>query len=401
MIMGRDSRRRTLEVIIRVFSLLIYAVTFVLSYQCLCAAQIDVEKNVSKNRIIYLWLAILLPCILAGLRADTVGVDVGVYVVRDVKYGAISQSLKQLQDLMSSESELLYCVLVYISTRLTSDAGMLLFLLQLLSIAPCVKAFCLLKDRINVPLAYLIYLLYFYNTSLNLMRQAVACSFILMGMAYLHSEKKHRLFKAILSFIVAILFHKAAFIGIILLLLLEIFSKFKGKYTIKLLLFIGICLLPTLLMKSTDYLMSNPNIPYRYKFYLSVFVYHDSHEGYFVNPFSLYTLADLLFKALLVLIPVYFAHQVKRNNEEIVLENICLSGFLIYTIVLFSMKTVYGNRISMFLDYFIMLFAPYVIPERLLSKRKFVYEGLLLMSWLIMVMYLGSSGSQNYMFRFI
>lgn len=97
MIMGRDSRRRTLEVIIRVFSLLIYAVTFVLSYQCLCAAQIDVEKNVSKNRIIYLWLAILLPCILAGLRADTVGVDVGVYVVRDVKYGAISQSLKQLQ----------------------------------------------------------------------------------------------------------------------------------------------------------------------------------------------------------------------------------------------------------------------------------------------------------------
>lgn len=387
--------------VIRIFSLLVYAVTFITSYQCFCAAEVEAKKGMSKSRVIYLWLAILIPCIVAGLRADTVGVDVGVYVVRDVKYGALSQSFKQLQNLMSSESELLYCFLVYISTRFTSDASVLLFLLQLLSITPCVKAFCLLRDRINVQLSYLIYLLYFYNSSLNVMRQAVACSFILMGIAYLYSDKKYKKEKTILSFIVAVLFHKAAVIGIAILFILELFGKFKGKYTIRILLFAGICLLPTLLIKSTEYLMVNPNIPYRYKFYLSVFVSHDSHEGYFVNPFSLYTLVDLLFRVLLVIVPIYFARQNENDKGKIILENICLSGLLMYSIVLFGMKTAYGNRISMFMDYFIMLLAPYIISEKVLSKRKFIYEGILLTSWLVMVMYFGSSGSQNYIFRFI
>lgn len=389
-----------IAVVIRILSLLLYAVTFTISYYCMRAAKIETGKSINKSRIIYLCLAVLIPCVLAGLRSDTVGTDVGVYIVRDVKYGALSQSFRQLQNLMSSEAEFLYCVLVYIATRFTSDAVVLLFLLQMLSIMPCVKAFYLLKDRINVPLAYLIYLLYFYNTSLNVMRQAVACSFILMGGAYLYSEKKYKRFKMILSFIVAILFHRAAILGIILLLFINCFSKFKGKHIIRLLLFVGICFLPTLLIKSTDYLISNPAIPYRYKFYLRVFVLHESHEGYFVNPYSLYTLVDLLFRTLLVVVPIYFAYRRKKNQEEEMLENICLSGLFMYSIVLFSMQTAYGNRVSMFLDYFIMLLASYIIPEHFLSKRKFIYEVILLMSWLIMVMYFGSSGSQNYLFRF-
>lgn len=387
--------------VIRVFSLLIYAITFFTSYYCVCAAKVNVTGKSKKHKAIYLGLAILIPCMIAGLRADTVGVDVRVYIVRDVGYGALSQSFSQLQKLMSTESEFLYCVLVYLSTRFTSDGSVLLFMLQLLSIAPCLRAFVLLKKYINVPLAFLIYLLYFYNSSLNVMRQAVTCSFILLGVAYLYSEKKHKKMKMILSFGVSILFHKAAIWGVLLLCLLKWFSEFRGKRFVRLLLFTGICCLPMLLIKSADYLIANTSIPYRYKFYINVFVFHNGHKGYFVNPYSLYTLVDLLFRVLLVIVPIFFCRKERRNQAELILENICLSGLLIYSIVLFSMKTAYGNRISMFLDYFIMLLASYIMPERVLSKRKAIYEAILLMSWLIMVMCLGSSGSQNYMFRFM
>ena len=385
----------------RLFSLLVYIVSFIISYCFFCAAKVE-KGHIKKERFLYLALAILVLCLIAGLRADSVGVDVGVYITRDVKYGVSSQSFSQLQRLMSSDSEWLYTILVYFSTRFSTDIGILLFMLQLLCVAPCIKAFVLLKDRINVSLAFLIYLCYFYNTSLNLMRQSIACSFILLGVAYLYSDRKHKIIKMIISFIVSMLFHKAAILGILLLVMLKLLSGFKGRKFFRVVLFIGISILPALLMQSANYLINSSFLPYRYKFYLTVFVFHNGFEDYFVNSFSIYIIIDLIFRILLVMLPVYYAKRKMKNSNEIVMfENICISGLLIYSTFLIAMKTIYGNRISIFLDYFIMLLAPYVMREKGLTRRKFVFESVLVMSWLVLVMYFGSSGSQDYIFRFL
>lgn len=71
----------------------------------------------------------------------------------------------------------------------------------------------------------ILYYLFFFNSTLNLMRQSIAISFILLSWVYFSKEKwKNSLF----YFLIAILFHKTAIIGVCIFALYFILSKKKN-----------------------------------------------------------------------------------------------------------------------------------------------------------------------------
>ena len=124
-------------------SALIYIFTFSASLAIFWIGQKTCSNNKRVNILskIILFIAVLLPSLLAGMRDNSVGIDVEVYIVRDMKT-ACSLQVQSLTDCFAAldrAPEYLYMLLVYICSRITADEGLLLFFIQFFTIGIFLK----------------------------------------------------------------------------------------------------------------------------------------------------------------------------------------------------------------------------------------------------------------------
>ena len=167
-------------------------------------------------------IAILIPCFIAGFRAKTIGTDVLVYV-DPLKNAAINS--KNITEYFNSywfhlwkhyyvsNYEIGFSMLVYIVAKLFGNIQSVLFFIQLLTIVPLYLALVPKRKEHPIWLAMAVYYLMFYNSSLNMMRQWIAMSFLLLAFKSFTNENKKRGF---VYFIIAYLFHSSALIGVII-----------------------------------------------------------------------------------------------------------------------------------------------------------------------------------------
>lgn len=166
------------------------------------------------------FFALLIPCLIAGFREQTIGTDVMVYVK------PLTQSAIQADDLGDyfnsywylswrnlyvQDYEPGFSLLVYVVANLTKRLGAVLFAVQAFTIVPIFIA--LVRNRKQVPLwlGMLVYYLLFFNSTLNMMRQWIAMAFLLLAMQML-LERKGGL--TILFSVVGFLFHYSAILVI-------------------------------------------------------------------------------------------------------------------------------------------------------------------------------------------
>lgn len=166
------------------------------------------------------FFALLIPCLIAGLRAQNIGTDVLVYV-KPLTGAAISaENLQEFFDgywfaswrnLYVQDYEIGFSMLVYVVAKLTRSLGAVLFAIQAVMILPIYAA--LARDRKNIPvwLGMLMYYLLFYNTTLNLMRQWAAMAVLLLAFRML-LEKKWVSMAALC--LLAMLFHNTAVLAV-------------------------------------------------------------------------------------------------------------------------------------------------------------------------------------------
>ena len=121
---------------------MIYIVCFLIS----CAFFLLSEKSKTKfARNILAIIAILLPCILAGLRADTIGTDLKVYVEPMYNAAKESHSLSAYMNqrwfviwryMYVNSFEIGFSLMVFLIQKLGGSFAMVLFFIQLLIVAP-------------------------------------------------------------------------------------------------------------------------------------------------------------------------------------------------------------------------------------------------------------------------
>lgn len=211
---------------------MIYLACFLVS--CVFLWLSEKSKNQIASRVLAI-IGILLPCVLAGLRADTIGTDVKVYV--EPMYNAaketsgipsyMNQKWYELWRYMYvRDFEIGFSLLIFLIAKLGGSLGTVLFAIQVLIIVPMYLG--LRKSRKQYPtcVGMLVFYCMFYNTSLNMMRQWIAMSIIFLGFTYLvgGSKKKYCAFLA-----VALLFHTSAIIGIVVLFI-YVYSTKKREY---------------------------------------------------------------------------------------------------------------------------------------------------------------------------
>ncbi|MDY5730513.1 MAG: EpsG family protein [Eubacteriales bacterium] len=198
--------------------MLIYFIVFIITICILYFA--SYFKKHQANAIAL--FALLLPCILAALRASNIGTDVRVYLepLHDLAIDSSSFANFFQQSWLYANNtryvkdiEIGFLSLVYTNAKIFGSLAMLQFWVEAFCIYPIYFALKMHK-KIPVYVGTATYLFMFYNTSLNMMRQMIAMAFVLWAVQYLLCNKKHIWFWLLTA--IAFSFHNSAVLAVII-----------------------------------------------------------------------------------------------------------------------------------------------------------------------------------------
>lgn len=201
-----------------------YIGTFFITWFCLFLA----EKTSAKKIAYFLVpIAILIPCLLAGLRARNIGTDVRVYAEPIYTAAKNSDSFGEYLNFKFYQSwkyvyvkefEIGFTSVVYLVTKLFGQFSAVLTAIELLIIVPLYAGLRRLKKSYSYSISFgvLTFLLMNYNVTLNMMRQWIAISIIIYGFSYLIENKKR---EYVWCIVIAFLFHTSAIMGLLILLI--------------------------------------------------------------------------------------------------------------------------------------------------------------------------------------
>lgn len=389
-----------------ILSLVFYLVVFAITILCFYLSE-HLTKEQQKYSKYISFVGILFICLVAGMRGKDVGIDVKNYIVN---YCNIAKNYNRLYDIFNSVyldigNEYLFGFLLYICTRFNNSVQLLLFALQFLTIWPIYIACELFKKKykeFSITFAMSIYLFLYFNNSLNMMRQSVAVAFIILGVVSIIVNKNK--IKNCIPFIVAILAHKSSLIGIMLVLLIVYLYKnrIRLKNIFVILLNLLIINIPICIQFCYNILIKYKISNEHYNFYNDIFITKNVDREWFVNPFSNYSLSFIAF--IIIFTTFIILSNIKKNKnknteekeDKLLFSIIVLYGYYIYLSILFSFKTMYGIRISIFLDMFNIIALPFCVSKN--KKYLLLVSISLVACWMILIMRLGWSGSNIYSF---
>lgn len=214
-------------------------VIYLLSFLISCLLMYFAEKLNRASAILtslFIFLSILIPSVLAGARALTIGTDVITYVSPMYNAASSATSFFSFQNIPIlngiilipiSSFEVGFTSYIYIITKVFGNLFFSLFFIQFICIGLIILGLWSLRGKFPVWLGLSIYYLSLFNPSLNLVRQSIAIAIIIFGFKYLI---QNNWVKYVIVVICACLFHKTAIVGLIILLLFYCFlEKKNGK----------------------------------------------------------------------------------------------------------------------------------------------------------------------------
>lgn len=338
-------------------------------------------------------LAIFCPCFLAAVRDSTIGTDVALYGDR-VFMLAQNMSLPSL--IKTTNQEPLFLLLAYITAKY-GNRYIYYFVLQFLVVAPLYFTILRKNTRKKAWLGMLIYFMWLYGYTLNLMRQTIAIAIIIFGTKYI---LENRNIKYMLSVLVAMGFHSTGILGFIPLFMYKLlvyegnirsknrsisfngkslfnisaksFDWFKKKYSILfkglyVLLVVGIVLAGSRIIQLV-YILTG-------KF------------GYQVNHISGSFDFNLTYFIAMGFIALFLYRLLKIQRIEKMAHNQLYMLLIICGIILFQLMGISFQmyRVSLYFTSYMIVFLPYVFMNKRRNLSYWIYLSLILilMSYLI------------------
>lgn len=188
----------------QMFYLTLFALTSILFFFA--------EKSYAKSRIMFYALsyaAIFLLAFVAGARDETVGTDMLVYGVQTYKTAVAADSFADKATLFGWIDPGYYAI-DYVTAKAGGGLGIALFLQSFIMTAFAFHGMKRYMPTAPLWLSMLIYELYFYNLTLNLMRQGIAMSIVLWSLRFFETRQIKKLF---LSAVLCFFFHKTSILA--------------------------------------------------------------------------------------------------------------------------------------------------------------------------------------------
>lgn len=156
-------------------------------------------------KTIVIMLSLVLPCLIAAFRDNTIGTDVRVYT-QPIFLTAVGNSYLDTINVWGDAHPIGFVSFIWLVTALTNSFPVVLGLLQLLVVVPVYKSLQLLFPK-DIWLGMLMYSLLFFPASLNYMKQSVAMAMVILAFSYL---SQRRIGPFLILAAVAVTFHQTA-----------------------------------------------------------------------------------------------------------------------------------------------------------------------------------------------
>lgn len=174
-------------------------------------------------------VVVLMLSIFAALRSPVVGTDTTGYALPLYNMATNSSAFSEFYELDWYRSwgwssvdtiEIGYLVFVWISAKLDS-LQLLLFLTSFFTVGPFYLALAKRRKELSLPVAFFVFMLLYFNVTLNAMRQWIAMAFIFLALVGFYDQGKSlRSQPKVIAFVlIACLFHTTAVLAFIPLVL--------------------------------------------------------------------------------------------------------------------------------------------------------------------------------------
>lgn len=286
------------------------------------------------------FLCVLILSVFAGIRDYSVGTDINVYGLRYFEKVSTFSSLKECLNFFGTEQ--LYFALNYVVYILKGDMHIFLFIHQFI-LASIIYIIAYREKNVGTMWVYVfIYLMVWFNTSLNIIRQSLAIFVILYAFKYIE-EKKY--IKYIIAILIASLFHNTALVCLSIPLLIYI-AKSKNKKIYIALICVSIFAIYfnfEMMVRFTSNIISN----------FSKYINYFEDERFTVVNFNLLFACG---KAIILAVTLFFSRKLENKTGNNLLIIMLVLDLILYCSSAFVK---YGYRVSyLFLVYYI-----YIIPR--------------------------------------
>ena len=248
-----------------------YIIMFITSTTC-CFFATKCKKNKIFKKILIVF-AILIPSIVAGNRALTIGTDINTYG-NYMYYVASNLSISKFFNIFGY-SDILFSVFTLIIGVIFKNIHMYLFLLQLLNCVLIYKACDNYKEHIPIWLSYLFFLLTLYFRQLNLLRQGLAISFSILAISYILKNNNK---KFLINTLLASLTHIASISLFLILFIKKSTEKHKNKNISMICIYSCLIVVVLLFMPILKIITSSGLLPAKYSFEYFSNYFNINHE---------------------------------------------------------------------------------------------------------------------------
>ena len=198
-------------------------VIYILCYLSVGLLLYNFEKQKPRNQKLIIFVCIMILSLLAGFRDASVGTDVMVYAYGVTLEAAKVSNFKGLFDFLFNSSahlvneiESAYLFIAFIGVKIFKSLFGTLFLTSLIINTGVFVGLYRVKEHLSYNIAVIVYCFMFYQNTYNMMRQWMAMAVIIFGIKYIYDRN---LIKYVITVLVAMLFHRSAFIGVSLYLI--------------------------------------------------------------------------------------------------------------------------------------------------------------------------------------
>lgn len=296
-------------------------------------AQTTYNKNPKLSKFLSL-MAIVTLSLFAAVRGLTVGTDINIYGYRYFYSASYYSNIISYINFYGGEQ--LYFVLNYIIYSLTQNIHVLFFVFQFFIALVVYNIAYREKENGAMWLYIFSYLMLWFNSSLNILRQSMAIFVILYAFKYIENKKY---FKYIIFVLIASLFHKSALLCLVFPIL-SILSNSKNQK-----IYLALIVLATLIVYNyLDYIIifAQNNLSFFQK-YVSYLSNGEANINWYFAAVKLIMLTGI----------IMFSKKVENKKSNNLLIMIAVIDLLLYG---FSAYIKYGYRLSYyFLPHLIIL----------------------------------------------